>query len=397
MAGQGRELRDVNLFAGAGGLALGLRLAGFGPALLYEIDETAIQTLKWHRLLSPVPPEWENHRGDVTQVDWSDFPFRVRLLAAGVPCQPFSLGGKHLAQGDDRNHFPDLVRAVRELQPDAVVVENVQGLLRSAFSEYLAYILSALGSPAIAPKRGELWQDHHRLLKAYEASRSFVPQYNVKSALLNAADYGVPQVRRRVFIVGVRAGLPEYSFPEPTHSRAALVRAQLSGDYRARRSLRCPPWLRLLLPREPEDDGLQPWVTVRDRLGLLPPPAMSEADAGVNGGLPNHWKIPGARSYDGHMGSVWDWPAKTIKAGVHGVPGGENILRVGPKTVRYFTLRETAVLQSFPVNYHFEGARLRVTRQVGNAVPPLLASAVARQLMHVLGGDSQQSKTGVGG
>jgi DNA (cytosine-5)-methyltransferase 1 len=98
----------------------------------------------------------------------------------------------------------------------------------------------------------------------------------------------------------------------------------------------------------------------------------------------NHWAVPGARAYVGHAGSRLDWPSKTIKAGVHGVPGGENILLADDGAVRYFTLRETARLQTFPDEHHFEGARLHVTKQIGNAVPCDLAEIVADPLFKLL-------------
>ena len=98
----------------------------------------------------------------------------------------------------------------------------------------------------------------------------------------------------------------------------------------------------------------------------------------------NHWTVLGARAYVGHAGSKLDWPSKTIKAGVHGVPGGENILVDDNGFVRYFTLRETARLQTFPDKHHFEGARLHATRQIGNAVPCDLAEAVGAPLFKLL-------------
>ena len=98
----------------------------------------------------------------------------------------------------------------------------------------------------------------------------------------------------------------------------------------------------------------------------------------------NHWRIPGARSYPGHSGSRMDWPAKTIKAGVHGVPGGENTIVEDNGAFRYFTLRETARIQTFPDTHFFEGARIHVTRQIGNAVPCDLAAAVGRPLFEFI-------------
>lgn len=98
----------------------------------------------------------------------------------------------------------------------------------------------------------------------------------------------------------------------------------------------------------------------------------------------NHWKVPGARRYAGHAGSVLDLPSKTIKAGVHGVPGGENTFVDDSGKLRYYTLREMARIQTFPDEHFFCGARIHVTRQIGNAVPCDLAAAMARPLYEIL-------------
>jgi DNA (cytosine-5)-methyltransferase 1 len=375
---------DVNLFAGAGGFALGVAMAGFDPSVYYEVDQTAWRTLKRNGLIKADPPGWPSHMGDVSKVDWCSFPHRVRLLFAGVPCQPFSLAGKHLADRDGRNNFPELLRAIRQLRPQAVLVENVYGLLRGDFRPYFEYVIRALQSPSVLPKRDELWQTHDRRLRAAERAGDFACDYRVSHSLLDAADFGVPQTRRRVFIVATLAGLPAYAFPKPSHSRDALIRAQLSGAYWRKHGLRIPRSLGSLFHNEPKDDQLLPWVTVRDAISNLPDAAETAAAALLDHALPNHWRIRGARSYPGHSGSVLDWPSKTIKAGVHGVPGGENTVRLGPKSIRYYTLREAATIQTFPTNFRFEGARARVTRQVGNAVPPVLAFAVAYPLARLL-------------
>jgi DNA (cytosine-5)-methyltransferase 1 len=118
-----------------------------------------------------------------------------------------------------------------------------------------------------------------------------------------------------------------------------------------------------------------PWITVRQALKGLPKPTNNESDAWMN-----HWIIDGARTYGGHSGSSLDWPSKTIKAGVHGVPGGENTLIDSTGRFRYYTLREAARLQTFPDNHFFSGARIHVTRQIGNAVPCALATILGQAL-----------------
>jgi len=368
---------DVNLFAGAGGLALGLRRVGLGPTLLFENDANAWSTLKDNKIARRDPPGWERHKGDVELVRWQEIKRRVRLIAAGVPCQPFSLGGKHLADRDGRNLFPELLRAVRYLRPKAVLVENVQGFLRDGFKPYFEYILRRLEIPSMKARNDELWKSHDRRLRRHQCSAGYEPEYNVVWRLLEAADYGVPQNRRRIFIVATRSDLSVYRFPDPTHSRDALVRSQASGQYWEERSLPMPR--RNGKHELPESNGLKAWVTVRDALAGLPEPARNEDDAERN-----HWLITGARSYHGHDGSKLDWPSKTIKAGVHGVAGGENTVTNQRGTIRYFTLREMARLQTFPDGHVFSGARSQVTRQIGNAIPARLAAAVARHLRRLL-------------
>ena len=117
------------------------------------------------------------------------------------------------------------------------------------------------------------------------------------------------------------------------------------------------------------------WLTVRDALQGLPEPTIQNSY-----GIANHTLNPGARAYNGHTGSPHDEPAKALKAGDHGVPGGENMLAYSDGTVRYFTVRESARLQTFPDTYHFNGSWSESMRQLGNAVPVRLAQTVAESI-----------------
>jgi len=350
-ASQPSQSLAVGICAGAGGFALGVRDAGFTTSLLFERDPWAQKTLAFNGMLNTLPNGWEKHRGDITKVDWAQIGEPVALLFGGVPCQPFSQGGAHRAHADERNLFPELLRAVGALQPQAIIVENVPGLLRPAFSRYWEYITLALSHVKTAKRSGESWRSH-RLRLRHLKQAGVTPDYSVVYQVLDAADFGVPQHRKRVFIVATRAPLAPYTFPHPTHFDPKTVEGRSSAAKR--------------------------WVTVREALRTLPRPAGSEATSAYN-----HWRIPGAREYPGHTGSHPHRPAKTVKAGVHGVAGGENtVLTRGG--VRYFTLREAATIQSFPLDHWFLGARSHVTRQIGNAVPPQLAKAVAAPLRLLL-------------
>lgn len=368
---------DIDLFAGAGGLAIGLERAGFSPTAMYEKDKYACRTLR--RNLTSEKPTLQGsvEEGDVTEVKWKSSNEPVRLLAAGAPCQPFSLGGKHLAEQDGRNLFPEIFRAVRALRPKTVLLENVRGLARPSFRPYFDYILRQLRFPSIKPRHDELWEEHNARIVAHENSGKHEPEYQVSWAQLDAADFGVPQNRLRVFIVGTLPDLPVYKFPTRTHSKDALLHELSNGSYWDRRGLKTPKNGIAEAPAA-EDDTL-PWKTVRDALSDLPTPSDTQEEA-----VMNHWAVPGARTYVGHAGSRLDWPSKTIKAGVHGVPGGENVLLDDDGGLRYYTLRETARLQTFPDEHHFEGARLHATRQIGNAVPCDLAEAVGTPLFKLL-------------
>ena len=383
MESAARESVDVELFSGAGGLTLGLSDAGLPPDDIFEIDEFCCETLR-HNSTGRRPRVTSRiHEEDVDRVDWSRFDGKeVRLLSGGLPCQPFSVGGKRLADGDERNQFPSTLRAVRALRPAAVLLENVPGILRDSLAPYFEYVLRQLARPSLDRRADETWNEHDERLTRHERHAAD-PEYRVQRWVLNAADYGTAQARLRVFVVAVRA---EHDLdlrpPPPTHGRAALVESQESGVYWRDRGLprsRRERWpVRVTGQNVGPGSGSLPWRTVRDALSDLPMPPAEDVDGN------NHWLIPGARLYRGHSGSELDWPAKTVKAGVHGVAGGENVVLLGDDEHRYFTLREMARLQGFPDDYYFAGNRSRVIRQVGNAVPCELAKAVGGQVKRVL-------------
>lgn len=328
---------------------------------------------------------WNLFSGDVRDFDYSTVAPGVDLIAGGPPCQPFSLGGKHGAHQDERDMFPEAVRAVRELKPRAFIVENVKGLLRESFSKYFGYVQLQLSYPEVTKRPGEEWEDHLSRLERHHTSGSESGLfYRVVFRLLNAANYGVPQKRERVFIVGFRGDLNlEWSFPKATHNAERLLWEQwATGEYWERHSVAtkhrptpAPATLARVAKLKNamfETEG-KAWLTARDAFAGLPDPETAPASAEHL----NHVFVPGARSYVGHTGSSLDEPAKTLKAGAHGVPGGENMLLKPCGAVRYFTVRESARLQTFPDNYLFPVTWGESMRQLGNAVPVELAHAVA--------------------
>jgi DNA (cytosine-5)-methyltransferase 1 len=400
----GMPLRSVELFAGAGGLALGLSAAGFVHEAVVEWDRQACQTIRDNqaRGLKPLV-DWPLYETDVNYFDCSAIPNPVDIVSAGVPCQPWSIGGKHKGQDDDRNLFPETLRIVRELRPKAILIENVKGLLRRSFASYFGYIHLMLTHPEVVRRSEETWSDHLRRLENHHTAGKFHGlHYNVVYRQLNAADYGIPQRRERVFLVGFRSDVGvRWSFPEPTHSREALLRDQwVSGDYwerheiAKRRRPQMPARLRSQIERRGDQLELPvrsalPWRTVRDAISDLPDPE-SQSGPSVQG----HVFISGARTYAGHTGSPLDEPAKTIKAGDHGVPGGENMLAHPDGRVRYFTVRESARLQSFPEEYHFNGSWTETMRQLGNAVPAKLAEVLAKAIRGKLSTNERAAQEG---
>ncbi|MBK8423014.1 MAG: DNA cytosine methyltransferase [Elusimicrobia bacterium] len=383
----------VELFAGAGGLGMGTAKAGFRHVAVVEWNKDACDTIRVNKARGVGPvSDWPVFQADVRQFDYSMVRGELDLLAGGPPCQPFSLAGKHRGHQDERNMFPETVRAVRQIKPRALMLENVKGLTRQSFNRYFEYIRLQHTYPEIIRKTSEGWTDHlSRLEKHHTAGRGDGLFYRVVTRLLNAADYGVPQRRERVFFVGFRSDLGlEWAFPKPTHSQDALLWDQwVSGDYWERHEI---------LPRErppmPErhktrvdtlkTNGVKPaekpWSTVRDAICDLPDPR--EATAAEK--ILNHKHMSGAKSYPGHTGSPLDEPAKTLKAGDHGVPGGENMVALPNGSVRYFTIRESARLQSFPDDYFFKGTWTEAMRQLGNAVPVTLAETVAQSVKNRL-------------
>ncbi len=384
------SLKSIELFSGAGGLALGLEAAGWRHAALVERDEDACSTLhlnhsRGHRLAK----NWHLVRQDVRKVDYSDISKHARLVAGGPPCQPFSLGGKHGAHHDCRDMFPEAVRAVREVRPACFLFENVKGLLRQSFASYFHYIILQLSYPLVSRLSREPWQAHlARLERIHTSARSVDLSYRVVYQLLDAADYGVPQHRHRVFIVGFRSDIgKEWSFPGPTHSLDRLLWEQWvthtywDEHHVPRKARPCPsPSLRSRIDRVAVDFGLVPpplarYRTVRDALVGLPDPR-EDGHA-----IPNHVFRPGARPYAGHTGSALDEPSKALKAGDHGVPGGENMIALPDGSCRYYTVRESARIQTFPDDYLFSGSWTEAMRQVGNAVPVALAATVGESIV----------------
>ncbi|MGW8876400.1 DNA cytosine methyltransferase [Streptomyces mirabilis] len=411
----------VELFAGGGGLAMAVHAAGFRPLLVNEYAKRACETLRSN---PPDPSEpakrWPLIPGDVRDIDFTDVVTdEVDVLAGGPPCQPFSLGGVHKGMEDERNMFPQMFRAIREMRPKAVICENVRGLLRPSFRPYFNYILNEMRLPFVQRDKDATWEDHNEILEKLIANDSvdLSERYMVKEMEVNAADYGVPQIRNRVIIVAFRAdlGIDWGEFmPKETHSEESLIHSMREGGpYWTERHKKVPaevrkrvianlPELNYENKKVKEKLKLEPWRTLRDAIAGIdenegkPLPYVTEEAVEKKlevGGIPDHIGWPGARVYTGHTPNLLDRPAKTVKAGVHGVPGGESVMQLdnvdfanfgGGDGYRYMTVRETARVMTFPDRWILDGPRGEKMRQLGNAVPVKLGAAFSTAVANAL-------------
>lgn len=382
-------MNSIELFAGAGGLGLGIEKAGFSHSVVVERDRDACATVRFNLgKQRNGHSQWPLHETDIRYFDFSSFQNKVDLVSGGPPCQPFSIGGKHRGFNDSRDMFPEAARVVRTVQPRAFIFENVRGLLRRSFAKYFEYIILQLTYPEIAPGEAETWTEHLNRLERHHTKGQYRGlHYRVAFRLVNAADYGVPQKRDRVVIVGFRSDIGEdWNFPTPTHSEDALFFSQWVGkDYWDEHRVaqkNCPLITKQIAERAmrmEEPKSVQRWQTVRDAIADLPKPSTGKKES-----VTNHRFQAGARVYPGHTGSLLDAPAKTLKAGDHGVPGGENMLALPDGSVRYFTVRESARLQTFPDWFSFPCSWTESMRQIGNAVPVRLSEAIANSVAAVL-------------
>lgn len=314
-------MKCIEICAGAGGQALGLEMAGFEPLALVEIEEPACQTLLMNR------PQWNVIKGDLKAFsgqEWRNAD--VDLLAGGVPCPPFSKAGKQLGADDERDLFPEALRLVKEIGPKAVMLENVRGFLDARFEEYRHALQDSLS------KMG----------------------YQSAITLLNAKDYGVPQLRPRVVIVAMK---PEYwkhfAWPAPLPSLPPTVGEALY-DLMASNG-----W-----------EGAEAW---RDMANDIAPT--------IVGGSKKHG---GPDLGPTRAKRAWE------KLGVNGKGIADEPPPRGFDGLPKLTVRMVARLQGFPDDWQFSGRKTAAYRQVGNAFPPPVAAAVAEQIKLAINASQQK-------
>lgn len=322
-----KALTAIDLFAGAGGLSLGLKEAGFHAVAAIERDADAVATYKAHVGADEVIER------DAGAVDFTRFK-GIDLVAGGPPCQPFSTGGLRLGQGDGRDLLPVFVRAVLEAKPRAFLLENVPGLATLAHRDYLVEVLAPL-------QRLYTFSGPH---------------------LLNAADYGVPQSRRRMILVGLREG--EFRLPpgDPLHRVAAGT----------------------VLSPKPNGEPNRSQVVYARTPDLRPSPYHGHLFNGGGRAIDLNGPAPTMLASAGGNKTHW------IDVGGH-VPPYHAHLREGGKPrvghvpdARRLTVEECAAIQTFPDGMTFTGSRSSRYTQVGNAVPVRLAQAVGEGIFDQL-------------
>ena len=307
-------LTSIEICAGAGGQALGLEMAGFSHIALVEYEKKYCETLRKNR------PKWNVICEDVRK--FSGYPYygKVDLLAGGVPCPPFSKAGKQLGSEDERDLFPEAIRLISEIKPRAVMLENVRGFLDPIFDEYRESILSQIRELG----------------------------YRVQIKLLNASDYGVPQLRPRLLIIGIRCDekkLFHYPIEHPENTKTVgetLVDLMKTNGWK----------------------DADAWAASADTIAPT-----------IVGGSKKH-------------GGPDLGPARARKAwaalGVDGIgvanePPGKDFAGI-PK----LTPRMIARIQGFPDNWFFADKKTPACRMIGNAFPPPVACAVGNEIRRIL-------------
>ena len=324
-------MKSIELFAGAGGLALGIERAGFDTIGLIDIDKDAANTLRKNR------PKWNIINADIADIsplDLEDFFYikksELDLLSGGAPCQSFSYAGKRLGLDDSRGTlFYHYAVFLRKLQPKTFLFENVKGLLTH-----------------------DQGRTYKTILDIFRAEG-----YNVQTKLMNAWEYGTPQKRERLIMIGIRNNLTiKINYPTPHKYK---------------------PVLRDILFDVPQSDGMQ-YSEHKRKLFELVPPGGCWRDVPkdiAEDYMKNCWNMNGGRTGILRRLSL-DEPSLAVLTS----PSQKQTERCHPLETRPFTIRENARCQDFPDDWVFSGSVSQQYKQVGNAVPVNLAYEIAKKI-----------------
>ena len=325
-----RKVTYIELFAGAGGLALGFEQAGIEGLAFVEIDHCACSTLKHNR------PGWNILEGDIHNIDFRKYKDKIDVVSGGAPCQAFSYAGKKLGFGDTRGTlFAEFARCVKEVQPKMFLFENVRGLLS---------------------------HDKGRTYKTIEHEFEGLG-YSVQYQILNACYYGVGQKRERIIVIGIRNDLKDkitFTYPEPDKEWTTLKQA---------------------LSFCPKSEGQAFSETKRKVMQLVPPGGcwvdLPEDVAKAYMGK-SYYSGGGRRGMARRIG--WDEPCLTLTTS----PSQKQTERCHPEETRPFTVREYARIQSFPDYWEFTGTVSDQYKQIGNAVPVEMARRIGVQIRNAI-------------
>lgn len=324
------KVTDIELFAGAGGLALGLEQAGIRGVEFVEIDPNACATLRKNR------PQWNVIEDDVHHISFKKYYNKVDLVSGGAPCQAFSYAGKRLGFGDTRGTlFAEFARCVNEVKPKMFLFENVRGLLS---------------------------HDHGRTFATIK--HTFECQgYTLQYKILNACYYGVGQKRQRIILIGIRNDLTDkinFVYPKPDEHITTLREALKN------------------VPKAP----YQPYSENKRKVMELVPPGGCWVD--LPDEVARQYMGKSYYSGGGRRGMArrisWDEPCLTLTTS----PSQKQTERCHPDETRPFTVREYARIQSFPDNWEFEGSLSSQYKQIGNAVPVELARRIGKQIIKAI-------------
>ena len=330
------EYNVLELFAGAGGLAVGMEKAGLKCVALNDIDKFACQTLRKNR------PQWKVLEGDIKEFDFSEYHNQIDVVTGGFPCQAFSYAGKKLGLSDARGTlFYEFARVVKEVNPPICIGENVRGLLSHDKGRTLDGMISVLG----------------------EIGYNVVPVQ-----VLKAIHYKVPQKRERLILVGIRKDIDiKYEYPQPYKKVYNLKDALKKGE--------------LYDCDVPKSEGVKYPKAKKDVLDLVPP-------KGYWRDLPIDLQkeFMGGSFYlgGGKTGMArrigWDEPCLTLTCS----PAQKQTERCHPDETRPFTVREYARIQTFPDDWIFAGSVAQQYKQIGNAVPVNLGREVGYSIVDFL-------------
>ncbi|OWA21314.1 DNA cytosine methyltransferase [Streptomyces sp. CS057] len=406
MAPKDRPLTSIEICAGAGGQAIGLHQAGFKHLALVEIDKHAVETLEWN-IKRRSNWSWERQYCDVVSDDVNNFrpipsdehpgaglkkPVEflgghlqrgdLDLLAGGVPCPPFSHAGKQLGKDDERDLFPRMLELVDELHPKAVMIENVRGIKDAKFVDYRTYIEARLAGGRA--KRPETGIEEDFVGMGYE-----ICEWEV----LEASDFGVPQLRPRAVLVAIRKdvlGNIKFVWPTPEGEVFSVYRALKESMEK-----RYEPYISVGgNVGEAARESLDRWLDNASRA------AVEKKDGGIAPTL-----VGGSKKHGGADLGPSRAKAAWRTLGVSGM-GVANTYEVGVKKNSQgrdlfgdegpmLTVEQAAIIQGFPVYWEFTGGKTAQYRQVGNAFPPPVAAAVGKAIADVLrAADERDARNG---